>query len=452
MERSASSILVVDDEATIRRTLAICLNGAAYNIREASSPKEALAEAGKHYFEAAFVDLRLGTQSGMDLIPALVEANAGIRIVVITAYATIDSAVEAIKRGAFDYLPKPFTPEQVLLMAKHALHARTEATRIAELAQPGREMDLESGSPAVLKATELARQAAPSAATILIRGETGTGKGVLARAIHAWSPRRDHPFAVVSCPAIPTELLESELFGHIQGSFTGAHRDQVGRVAQAQKGTLFLDEIGDLPLALQAKMLRFIQDHEYERVGEAVTRKADVRVLAATHVDLEAAVRAGRFREDLLYRLNVIEIRLPSLRERPEDIMPLALRMLLRFAAENRRNITGFTSAAQDWLASHDWPGNLRELSNAMERAAILTQGPLVSLDLIGPAVQAAERTPSGIGSDITLDKLEEQHIRRVLATDKPLEVCARILGIDVVTLWRKRKKYGLLETAHGQP
>jgi NtrC-family two-component system response regulator AlgB len=446
-DNAQSAILVVDDESSIRRTLAMCLESEGYRQAEAASAREALAETERQYFDAVFLDLRLGTQSGMDLIPRLLENNPGTRIVIITAYATIESAVEGMKRGAFDYLPKPFEPDQVVLMAKRAVQARKEAARLAELARADRALDLESRSPAVQRALALARQAADSDATILIRGETGTGKGVLARAIHAWSARRGGPFAVVSCPSIPTELLESELFGHQQGSFTGAHREQVGRVAQAAGGSLFMDEIGDLPLTLQSKILRFIQDHEYERLGDPTTRKANVRVLAATHVDLGAAVHGGRFREDLYYRLNVIEIFLPPLRERREDILPLALGLLLRFAAENRREITGFTAEAEAFLESHAWPGNLRELSNAMERAAILCQGPVVPLDqlgLIGAASAGAQEEVSP--GELTLEALEERHIRRVLAGNKALDESARILGIDVATLWRKRKKYGLLE------
>jgi NtrC-family two-component system response regulator AlgB len=447
MASTLPCILIVDDEANIRRTLAICLEGEGYRLREATSAAEAMAEVEHQYFDAAFLDLRLGTQSGMDLIPRLLKANPGIRIVVITAYATIESAVEALKWGAFDYLPKPFTPQQVLLMAKRAVQARMESARQAEMLRLDRELDLESSVPAVQRAVAQARQAAATDATILILGETGTGKGVMARAIHAWSMRKKGPFAVVSCPAIPSELLESALFGHVQGSFTGAHKEQVGRVAQAAGGTLFLDEIGDLPLLLQAKMLRFIQDHEYERLGDSVTRKADVRVIAATHVDLAAAARAGRFREDLYYRLNVIEIRLPPLRERAEDILPLARGMLSRFAAENRRQPLSFTAEAESHIQAYAWPGNLRELSNTMERASILAQGSLVSMDQLLSQSPAADDVAADDDPDakLTLDALEEQHIRGVLAAGKSLDESARILGIDVATLWRKRKKYGLL-------
>jgi NtrC-family two-component system response regulator AlgB len=437
------SVLVVDDEANIRRTLAICLEAEHYQISSVASSAEALAEASRQYFDLAFVDLRLGTQSGMDLVPNLIVANPGIKIVIITAYATIESAVEAMKRGAFDYLPKPFTPEQVTLWAKKALQARKQESRIQELGKPGFEEDMESRSLQVQRALALARSAAASDASILLRGETGTGKGVFARAIHSWSHRKSGPFAVVSCPSIPTELLESELFGHVQGAFTGAHKEQAGRVAQAQGGTLFMDEIGDLPLNLQPKLLRFLQDHEYERLGESMTRKADVRVIAATNADLKAAVAAGKFREDLYYRLNVIEIDLPGLRQRSEDILPLALKMLGHFAAENKHAITGFNPEAQAVLQGHAWPGNLRELRNAVERAAILCLSGEVGLEHL-PGNFQPKAVGQKIGDAVTLEALEESHIRSILASNRSLEEVARILGIDVATLWRKRKKYGI--------
>ena len=446
---SAAQILVVDDEANIRRTMALCLEGEGYRVATAAGVPEALEAAASQHIDLAFVDLRLGPRSGLDLIPELHAANPGIRVILITAYGGIETAVQAIKRGAFDYLPKPFEPEQVKVMAQRALQARLEELRLGELDQLGGKADLVSRTPSMQKALALARQAAASDATILIRGETGTGKGVLARAIHAWSGRRANPFAVVSCPSIPTELLESELFGHVQGSFTGAHREQPGRVALAAGGTLFLDEIGDLPLQLQPKILRFIQEHEYERLGDPVTRKADVRVLAATHLDLKAGVLNGHFREDLYYRLNVIEIDLPPLRERREDIMPMAQRMLERFAGEHERPVTHFSAEVEAFLRSHDWPGNLRELSNAVERAVIFSQGPEASWANMNSELRprSAEQR---IGDAISLEALEEGHIRRVLANHSSLEAAAQVLGIDVSTLWRKRKKYGLVGQASG--
>ena len=285
----------------------------------------------------------------MELIPALRTACPWMKVVVITAYASIDTAVEAMRRGAFDYLPKPFTPDQLLLLIRKITEVRTLEQRVAALqealSEAAPEADLTSRSPVMQKTLAMAQRVADSDATLLIRGESGTGKTMLARAIHSWSRRSAKNFGVVSCPSLSLELLESELFGHVKGAFTGALRDHLGRIAACEGGTLFLDEIGDLPLPLQAKLLRVLQEKEYERVGEVETRKADVRIIAATSVDLAAAVKAGRFREDLFYRLNVVEIIVPPLRERQEDILPLAERLLAFFARQNHRGLLGFTAA-----------------------------------------------------------------------------------------------------------
>jgi two-component system, NtrC family, response regulator AlgB len=440
-------ILIIDDEANIRKMLALCLESGGHRVTAVSNSKDAQAEAGRQMFDLAFVDLRLGTESGLDLIPALLGISPWLKIVVITAYASIDTAVEAMRRGAADYLAKPFTPDQVRLVTERAAALRGMEQRIAslkeDLARLHPETTFSSQHPGMQRALALARQAAASEAVVLLRGPSGTGKTMLARALHSWSRRADKPFATVSCPTLSAELLESELFGHVQGAFTGAMRDQPGRVAACEGGTLFLDEIGDLPLALQPKLLRFIQEREYERVGDPRTRKADVRILAATNADLDKAVREGRFREDLYYRLNVIQIDLPALCERPDDVEAIAQDMLRFFGAQNRKLFTGFSPAALLALRQHSWPGNLRELRNAVERAAILCPCQEVEPEHL-PGSVAPRPTPLQLGDRASLKAVEEQHIRRVMASSRTLQEAADILGIDQATLWHKRKLYGL--------
>ena len=373
------AILVVDDEPNIRKTLTISLEAEGHPVTAVSNARDALSEANRRFFDLALVDLRLGTESGLTLLPALAAACPWVKIVVMTAYASIDTAVEAMRRGAFDYLPKPFTHDQVAALARKIAEVRALEQKVASLQevlhQVAPEADLGSRNPAMQRTLEMAHKVADSAATILIRGESGTGKTVLARAIHSWSRRGANTFGMVSCPSLSPELLESELFGHVKGAFTGALRDHPGRIAACEGGTLFLDEIGDLPLRLQPKLLRVLEDKEYERVGDLVTRKADVRIIAATSLDLEEAVKERRFREDLLYRLNVVEIVVPPLRERREDILPLAERLLVFFARQSHRRLQGLTDEARDRLRDYDWPGNVRELRNTMERAVLLGSG-----------------------------------------------------------------------------
>jgi NtrC-family two-component system response regulator AlgB len=439
------NILVVDDEANIRKVLVACVEAEGHRAAAVAAAADAVQTCRRRSFDLAFVDLQLGADKGLDLIPTLLAENPWLKVVVITAYASIETAVESIRRGATDYLPKPFTPAQVSVLTQKVATLRALEQRVAglqdALGDAGPQADLSTTSPAMQRAVNLARQVAPTDATVLVRGETGTGKGVLARAIHAWSPRAGKPFAVVSCPSLSAELLESELFGHVKGAFTGAVRDNPGRIAATEGGTLFLDEIGDLPLKLQPKLLRFVQDLEYERVGDQATRRADVRVISATNADLDEAVKAGRFRQDLLYRLNVVQIDLPPLRERPEDTVTLAERLLAHFRRKHGRGPSGFTPAAGAALRAYDWPGNVRELRNVIERAAILCPEGMV--DAAHLLLKPAAAAPS-IGDPVTLDQLEEMHIRAVLASSRSLDEAASVLGIDSVTLWRRRKRYGI--------
>ena len=445
-------ILIVDDEPNIRRTLRATFEAIGHAVEEAESGAAALRAVDRQAFDIALVDIRLGGESGLDLLEPLLAQWPRLAVVVITAQASIDTAVEAMRRGAFDYLPKPFTPAQVRAVLERVARVRGLRDQVEGLEDRVRsevpEADLQGRDPEMGRLLDLARRIAPSDAPALIRGENGTGKGVLARAIHGWSGRSGGPFITVSCPSLSADLLESDLFGHVRGAFTGAVRDAAGKVAAAEGGTLFLDEIGDLPPPLQPKLLRFLQERRYERVGESKTRAADVRLLAATNRDLEAAVASGAFREDLLYRLNVVEVTLPPLRRR-SDVLDLADHLLGFFARQTGHRLTGFTAEARVALARHAWPGNLRELRNAIERAAILADGPEVGLaDLPERIAHAAIRVsgsdPVEVGGAVSLERLEIEHIRRVLAAAPSREEAARILGIDPSTLYRKRKQYGL--------
>ena len=442
------TVLIVDDEPSIRKTLAVSLEAEGHSVSAVGNFKDALLEVAGTCFDAVFLDLRLGSESGLDLIPTLRTAYPWIKIVVITAYASVDTAVEAMRRGAFDYLPKPFTHDQAAILMEKIAGARMLEQRVESLqnalsdATP--EAELSSRSPAMQRVLDMARRTAQSDATILITGESGTGKTILAGAIHSWSKRASRPFCSVSCPSLSSELLESELFGHAKGAFTGAVRDYPGRIAASRGGTLFLDEIGDLPLSLQPKLLRLLQEKTFERVGDLHTQKADIRIITATNADLREAVDTKRFREDLYYRLNVVELTLPPLRERKEDLPVLLDRFLAFFSRQCGRGRTlELADEARNAVLTHHWPGNVRELRNAVERAVLLSPGDRIEAGYFPLRNDGIPAIPA-LGDPVPLDTVEEVHIRRVLASTRSLEDAAKILGMDTVTLWRRRKKYGI--------
>lgn len=441
------SVLIVDDETNIRKTLSYCLTSEGHTVVAVGNRSDAVEENKRRSFDMAFVDLKLKEGDGLDLIPLLLTEAPWLKAVVITAYATIETAVEAMRRGAVDYIAKPFSPDQVKLLVKKISRLRKIEQDLALLKEDISRIDpvpeFQSKNAGMHKIIEMGRKSAASEAIILLRGESGTGKTVLARAIHRWSTRADKPIAVISCPTVPSELLESELFGHVKGAFTGAIRDNPGRIAMCEGGTLFLDEIAEITPSVQAKLLRFIQEREYERVGDPITRGANVRIIVATNADLEKRVSENRFREDLFYRVNVIGLILPALRERPEDILPLASDFLGFFCRANHKVFQGFTEEAATALQGYRWPGNIREIRNVIERAVILGSGEVIGIKDLPETVLPTSGNPA-IGDKVSLAVIEEFHIRRVIASTSSLQEAADILGIDQATLWRRRKTYGI--------
>jgi NtrC-family two-component system response regulator AlgB len=443
---SRGRILAIDDDRRLLENFSLCLEADGHRVTTADNLAEGLKLAATQPFHVLLLDRSIGQDSGLDAIPRFRELAPQMRIVVVTAHTAVQEAVRAISEGASDYLVKPASPDQLRIAIARQLDTRRMLDRIEGLERDSRpaQVDLASKNPAMQQALRVAMQVAQTEANVLLLGETGTGKGVLAAAIHAASPRSAAAFATVNCPSLSAELMESELFGHAKGSFTGAHQSTVGRVSYAEGGTVFLDEIGDFPLSLQPKLLRFIQDKLYERVGDPNTRKADVRIVAATNHDLDGMVEEGTFRRDLLYRLNVITVTLPPLRQRPEDIEDLALGFVRQYAGSYRLPPRGLSAPALALMREYRWPGNIREMQNVIERAVILCPN-----TKIGPEYLAISRsepaTPAAVpGAPFSLEELERMHIEGVVARSETLEAAARTLGIDSSTLYRKRKAYGL--------
>ena len=439
-----ATLLVVDDDKNIRSHLGTFLRGSGHRVLDAADGPGALRLADAEAVDVVLSDVRMAGMDGMALLRELRRRRPDAIVVLMTAYATIAGAIEAMREGAFHYLVKPFALDELGMLIDRALEVAAlrrdnQALRSA-LDVPAL---LDSQNPAMRRALETARQAAESDATVLLLGESGTGKNVLARAIHAWSPRSDGPFVTIPCTTLAEHLLESELFGHVKGAFTGAWKDKPGRLEAAAGGTLFLDEVGELAPELQAKLLRFLEERRFERVGDARTVEVDARIVAATNRALEAEMCAGRFRADLFYRLAVVSLQIPPLRERREDLSNLVDHLLATLAMRHRRALPRLEQTARDALAAYHWPGNVRELANALERALVLSSGEVVSAESLPDAV-LAPADHAAAAESLSLEEVERRHVQQVLASSATLEEAAARLGIDPTTLWRKRKRWGL--------
>lgn len=440
------NILLVDDEPNVLKTLTICLTSMGLNVTACKGPLEALeAMRGRPHMDIAFLDLKMYPIDGIELMRQIQAIDGGITVVIITAHGTVDTAVEAIKMGAYDYLQKPFDLDDLRRFIEKTLlfhQLKQENSRLRselERIQVG-SSEIITRNSAMLGLIALAERVADTPLTVLIEGESGTGKELFAGLIHRRSARAAHEFVRVNCAALPENLLESELFGHTKGAFTGAHKDRVGRFELADKGTIFLDEVAELPLQLQAKLLRVLQNREFERVGESRTRQVDARVITATNRDLETEIAAGRFREDLYYRLNAVRIKIPPLRERPEDIPLLAQHFIDKYVPAERKGLK-LSVAALSALSEYAWRGNVRELENVISRAVFLARDTEIAVPDLPEEFKAMKATGP---TSQTLEAMERDHIARVIAESRSFEEAARKLDIDAATLWRKRRKYNL--------
>ncbi|MFN0159323.1 MAG: sigma-54-dependent transcriptional regulator [Bacteroidota bacterium] len=434
-----AKLLLVDDEPNILKTVTIGLESAGFAVTAFSAPLEAIEALRDQSFDMAFIDLKMQPVDGMYVLQEARKLSPDTTVILMTAHGTIDSAVEAIKKGAFDYLQKPFELSELQHFAErvyehHKLQQEVRMLR-EELRRRQGSGEIVTRSAAMRTVVDLAAQVATSGITILIEGESGTGKELVAHLVHEKSQRAQKPFVQVNCAALAETLLESELFGHVKGAFTGAVKDRQGRFEAADGGTIFLDEIGEVPLSTQVKLLRFLQNKEFERVGESATRKVDVRVVTATNKSLEDAVKSGAFREDLYYRLNAMRLKLPPLRERAEDIPLLVQHFLKKFGSTSE-----FSDEPLRLLKRYPWKGNVRELENVVERAVLLSNGEAIQLYHLPEEFQSLDVAPQSL----TLEEVERQQIIKVLRVAKDLEEAALLLGIDPATLWRKRKKYSL--------
>ena len=453
--KKENTILVVDDDPAHRTMLRTLLTGWGYTIFEADDGSTAIEKVHEQAFDLILMDIRMITVSGLEALNEIKAFNPAIPVIIMTAYSSVETAVEALKSGAYDYLTKPLDFDELRLAMERAMDHRQLREENRMLRESlGNHFDRQNiigRSPAMVKLLEMVAQVAPSEATVLITGESGTGKEMIAGAIHFNSPRKEGPFVKLNCAAITETLLESELFGHEKGAFTGAHKRKEGRFRQAHGGSIFLDEISEMSLAMQVKLLRVLQEREITRVGGEEVIKVDVRLIAATNKDLLQEIEAGRFREDLFYRLNVVTLNMPRLRERSEDIPLLAQHFLMMFSEKNSKEIKGFTPQAMDRLLKYDWPGNVRELMNAVERSVVLATSEYLDekdLPLVLKEGASGGKAPPEqvIPGDLPLEEVEKASILKTLElTGGNKSEAARRLGITRRTLHKKLKKYGVM-------
>jgi DNA-binding NtrC family response regulator len=443
--REAAGVLVVDDEFSMRDSLVHWFEKDGYRTGSAENAREALVKLEAEPWDAVLLDIKMPGMDGLELQRRIREVDPELPIIMITAFASVDSAVQALKEGAFDYVTKPVDPDALSHLVQRAVERRRLRRENVKLRENVEQLTTPTtiigASGPMSKVLEMVRSVAETDATVLLRGESGTGKELIAQTIHANSRRRYFPIVPVNCGSVPESLLESELFGHEKGAFTGAQFRRKGKLEMADGGTLFLDEVGTIGPAMQVNLLRVLETKEFTRLGGTKPVRVDFRVICATNQDLEQQVREGSFREDLYFRLNVVSIALPPLRERREDIPLLAQHLLTKYAQEMNRAFTGFEPAAMDLLVRHDWPGNVRELANAVERALVVGRAPTVRAEDL--PVRVNEK--SGLAAGDSLADVEQAQVRRILErTGGNVTRAAEILGIDRVTLYNKIKKYNL--------
>jgi len=452
-------ILITEDDGQMRGMLVRFLTGRGHEVEEASGGEEALAKLAESPADVLLTDVRMPEMGGVELTQRTKEAHPGVVVVVMTAFGSVQTAVEAMRAGATDYLSKPFKMDEIELVLSRIEEERNLRRQVNHLQRQVEDRfqfsNIIGQSPVMQRVFELIEQVAPTRSNVLVSGASGTGKELVARAIHYNSARRTAPFIPINCSAIPEQLLESELFGHVKGAFTGAERDKKGIFEEAAGGTIFLDEIGDMEESLQVKLLRVIQEREVRRVGANQTTGVDFRVIAATHRDLEEEMAAGRFREDLYYRLGVITVSLPPLAARREDIPLLARHFLAKHAERNQRQVDKVEPEAMRLLLDFDWPGNVRELENVIERGVVLAHGDTLTPEVLPSKVTGSVGDRLGLGeiTDLALEELERRHILATLERHNWHRVkVAEVLKIDRRTLYRKIKEYGFKPAMRGVP